>query len=184
MLPIASIQAFMNADKYLLNYGSRAVSNLRNQSGNASNLFGTMLATLESESPKEKRNEHAQPLTDHDIRLEAGNLIVAGSDTTAVTMTYLVWSVLKRPALQRRLEEEVATLPEQFDDAVLEKLPLLDAVINETLRLYGAAPGGLPRSVPKGGVTLSGHFIPEDFVVETQAYTLHRNPDIFPDPFT
>ncbi|KAF7549664.1 hypothetical protein G7Z17_g6221 [Cylindrodendrum hubeiense] len=180
-LPIPSIQAFVNANEYLYSYGSRAVTNLRNQSGNAANLFGTMLATLESEISSEKGSSLV-PLTDHQVQLEAGNLILAGSDTTAVTLTYLVWAVLKNPDLQRRLEEEVAGLPERFDDLTAEKLPLLEAVINETLRLYGAAPGGLPRSVPKGGATLSGYYIPEDFVVETQAYTIHRNANIFPDP--
>lgn len=170
----------MNANKYLYTYGARAVANLRNQSGNASNLFGTMLATLESEVSEKAAS--LVPLTDHQVQLEAGNLIVAGSDTTSVTLTYLIWAVLQRPDLQRRLEEEVSGLPERFDDAAVEKLPLLEAVVNETLRLHGAAPGGLPRSVPKGGATLGGHYIPEDFVVETQAYTLHRNADIFPDP--
>ncbi|KPM43042.1 hypothetical protein AK830_g3506 [Neonectria ditissima] len=180
-LPIAGIKKSITANEYLYSYGSRAVANLRNQSGNAANLFGTMLATLDGDFSAEKDSK-VQPLTDHQVQVEAGNLILAGSDTTAVTLTYLVWAVLKQPDLQRRLEEEVANLPELFDDAALEKLQLLDAVINETLRLYGAAPGGLPRSVPKGGVTLSGYYIPEDFVVETQAYTLHRNAGIFPDP--
>ncbi|KAH6991261.1 cytochrome P450 [Ilyonectria sp. MPI-CAGE-AT-0026] len=179
-LPIPSIRALINANEYLYNYGARAVANLRNQSGNASNLFGTMLATLESEVSEKAAS--LVPLTDHQVQLEAGNLIVAGSDTTSVTLTYLIWAVLRRPDLQRRLEEEVSGLPERFDDAAVEKLPLLEAVISETLRLYGAAPGGLPRSVPKGGATLCGQYIPEDFVVETQAYTLHRNADIFPDP--
>ncbi|KAH7122185.1 cytochrome P450 [Dactylonectria estremocensis] len=180
-LPIPSIQVFVRSGEYLYRYGARAVTNLRNQSGNAANLFGTMLATLESEISSQKATSLV-PLTDHQVQTEAGNLILAGSDTTAVSLTYLVWAVLKNPDLQRRLEDEVAGLPERFDDAVLEKLPLLEAVINETLRLYGAAPGGLPRSVPKGGATLGGYYIPEDFVVETQAYTLHRNADIFPDP--
>jgi cytochrome P450 len=36
-------------------------------------------------------------LTDDDIRKEASNFILAGADTTAITLTYLVWAVLKRP---------------------------------------------------------------------------------------
>lgn len=50
-----------------------------------------------------------------------------------------------------------------YSDAQLEKLPYLNCVIDEALRLYGAAPGSLPRSAPKGGFTLpSGYFIPEN----------------------
>lgn len=38
--------------------------------------------------------------------------------------------------------------------------PLLNAVIMEALRLYGAAPGGLPRDTPESGAMSSGYFIP------------------------
>ncbi|KAI0020422.1 hypothetical protein F4780DRAFT_371994 [Xylariomycetidae sp. FL0641] len=58
------------------------------------------------------------------VRLEAPNLVLAGADTTSVTLTDLVWAVLKRPALQRRLEEELAGLRPDFRDAELEALPL------------------------------------------------------------
>ncbi|KAI3532263.1 cytochrome P450 [Colletotrichum filicis] len=85
-----------------------------------------------------------------------------------------------------KLQSEATNLivagDDEITDAVLEKLPLLNAVIEETLRVYGAVAGNLPRSVPPGGVTLGGFFIPGGIVVETQAYTLHRNPNVFPDP--
>lgn len=87
-----------------------------------------------------------------DVELEAIALLVAGTDTTAVTLTYLVWAVLLRPDLQDQLEAEVATLPQNYTDSDVESLTLLNAVIHETLRLYGAVPGGLPRIVPEGGV--------------------------------
>ncbi|KAF9888504.1 hypothetical protein FE257_008611 [Aspergillus nanangensis] len=176
-IPIQSIQAIVNGDAYLQDYGRRAVSNLRRQSGNAANLFGTMLnSSIAGESDMQ------DSLSDRSICLEAGNLIVAGSDTTAVTLTYLTWAVLKKPELQLKLEAEVATLNEDFEDADVERLPLVAAVIEETLRLYGAAPGSLPRTVPSGGSTLAGYFIPEGYSIETQAYTLHRDPNIFANP--
>lgn len=40
-------------------------------------------------------------------------------------------------------------------------LPLLDAIINEALRLHPAAPASLPRETPSGGRTLNGVYIPE-----------------------
>ncbi|KAJ9165730.1 Cytochrome P450 [Coniochaeta hoffmannii] len=174
LIPLESIQTVMKADDYLFEYGGKAVTNLRKQGGNGQNIFGNMLAACDG--------DEKQQLTDMSIRLEAGNLIVAGSDTTAITLTYLVWTVLKRPDLQRRVEAELGALDPAFGDAELERLPLLNAVIEEVLRLYGAAPGALPRTVPPGGVTFCGYFIPEGTVVETQAYTLHRNPSVFPNP--
>ncbi|CAK7226987.1 hypothetical protein SBRCBS47491_006416 [Sporothrix bragantina] len=184
MLPIPSIRVFINADKYVMHYGKKAVNNLRSGNSSSRNLFSTILAA--SDNIKEGDQTY---LSDQSIQLEAGNLIVAGSDTTSITITYLVWAVLKRPELQRRLEAEVAALPGMtadgnpgFTSADLERLPLLNAVIDESLRLYGAAPGSLPRSVPPGGATLCGYALPGGTVVETQAYTLHRDARVFPDP--
>ncbi|KAI0121149.1 cytochrome P450, partial [Xylariales sp. AK1849] len=173
-IPVERIQQVMWADEIIFEHGGKAVTNLRQNRG-SQNLFSQMLAESES--------QEKQSLSDLSVRLEASNLIVAGSDTTAMTLTYLVWAVLKRPDLQSRVEEEVAKLNSAFGDAELEGLPLLNAVIDETLRLYCAVPGSLPRAVPKGGATLGGHFIPADTVVCTQAYTFHRDENVFPDPF-
>ncbi|GKT52221.1 putative sterigmatocystin biosynthesis P450 monooxygenase stcF [Colletotrichum spaethianum] len=172
-LPVKSIQSVLGAQKVVDSHAGRAAANLR-QNGHSANLFGNMLAESEAGEKSD--------LTEDKVQAEAGNFIIAGSDTTSVSLTYLVWAVLKRPGLQIRLEEELAGIPDDFDDASLERLPLLNAVIDETLRLYGAAPGNLPRSVPPNGATLGGYFIPGGTVVETQAYTLHRHPDVYHDP--
>lgn len=172
-LPIASLKSMFLPKDYLSTYGRRAITNARATSASSRNIFAGIIAESEKGSTS---------LTEEDVVTEATNLIVAGSDTTAVTLTYLVWTTLSNPKLQRELEEEVAHLDEEYDDATLEKLPLLNATIKETLRLYGAAPGSLPRSVPAGGATLANCFIPEGTTVSTQSYTIHRDEDIFPDP--
>lgn len=162
------------ADDVVFDHGALAIRNMRSGQGNNMNLFGQMLAAGD--------DYEKAALTDKAIREEAGNLIVAGSDTTAVTLTYLVWAVLRDPALQARLEEEIASLSDQLDTAELENAPLLNSVIEETLRLYGAAPGALPRMVPSQGMIVAGHRLPGGTEVSTQAYTLHRDSRIFPEP--
>ncbi|RYO67069.1 putative sterigmatocystin biosynthesis P450 monooxygenase [Alternaria arborescens] len=174
LIPLKRIQTMVTTDDVVYGYGRRAIENMRNRNGNAMNLFGQMLAACE--------NNEKVSLTDKDIREEAGNLIVAGSDTSAVTLTYLVWAVLKQPDLQTRLEDEIAHLSDELTKEELENAPLLNSVIEETLRLYGAAPGALPRTVPKQGTTIGGYHIPGGAVVSTQAYTNHRDPSAFADP--
>ncbi|PLB40662.1 cytochrome P450 [Aspergillus candidus] len=120
-------------------------------------------------------------LSDRSIIDEAISFIIAGSDTTANTMTYLVWSVCRDEAIRARLLQELATLPEAFDDHHLRRLVYLGQVINETLRLFSGVPSGLPR-VSAQDVTLAGVWIPAGTVITTQAYTLHRDPDVFPAP--
>nr|XP_036577843.1 cytochrome p450 [Colletotrichum truncatum]KAF6784938.1 cytochrome p450 [Colletotrichum truncatum] len=173
--PFKSSAGAPDAQKVFRVYGKRAVANAFKNSRDRPNLFARMIdASMAREM--EWLNEGV-------IEAEANSMIIGGSDTTSVTQTYLVWAVLKRPDLREALEEEVDGLEPGFDDAALEKLPLLNAVIDETLRLYGGAPGHLARIVPPKGATVGGYFIPSNYTVETQAYTLHRNPEVWPDPY-
>ncbi|KAJ5446577.1 Cytochrome P450 [Penicillium cf. griseofulvum] len=172
-IPIASLRAAFRASDYLASYGRRAVTNARMTSESSRNIISGMIHASEKSDTG---------LSELDVVIEAGHLIVAGSDTTAVTLTYLVYAVLSQPQLQTDLEDEVQGLAEGYDDATLENLPLLNAVIKETLRLYGAASGSLPRDIPEGGAMLAGHYIPEGFTVSTQSYTIHRDPEIYPNP--
>ena len=121
-------------------------------------------------------------LPDKEIRTEAVAYIIAGSDTTANTLTYLLWSVCRDDKIKEALTTELLGLPDDFSDHHLKELPYLNQVIDETLRLYSAAPSGLPRAVPPGGAQLSGYFLPSGATVCTQAYSLHRDPDVFPSP--
>ncbi|KAL2860830.1 cytochrome P450 [Aspergillus lucknowensis] len=172
-LPIPSVRSFFRPNECLTAYGKRAVTNSRANSASSRNIFSGLVY----------ESEKADGLTETDVVTEAANLIVAGSDTTGITLTYLVWAVLSHPStLQRDLEDELSSLEDSYDDAALETLPLLNAVIKETLRLYGAAPGSLPRSVPEGGASFLGYFIPGGMTVSTQSYTLHRDRELFPDP--
>jgi cytochrome P450 len=121
-------------------------------------------------------------LTVGDIRQEAQAYIVAGSDTTAVTMTYLSYAVSNDSRVREKLVTELMSLAEPITDKSLRDLPYLNLVIAETLRLYTAVPLGLPRSVPPEGAKFCGYQLPADITVSTQSYSLHRDPSIFPDP--
>ena len=170
-VPIPAIQSIFCPNDVLYEHGRKYLDSIK-ASETSSNIFSNIAAEAEA----------GEKLSMDDVHLEASGLIVAGTDTTSTTLTYLVWAVLSQSALQRELETEVAGLSEDYGDTDLEKLPLLNAVIEETLRLYGAAPAGLPRSVPPGGVTIDDQVIPAGTTVTTQAYTYHRDPALFPRP--
>jgi cytochrome P450 len=174
-VPISAIQEMFNANDFILKGASRAVKMARSRTGE-SNIFAKIIEDCEKEGEGH--------MDDMDVRIEAMNIIIAGTDTTGVTLTYLTWAVLQRPQLQAALEAETASLKEGFTERDLINLPLLNATIEETLRLYGAAPSSLPRVVPQGGTRFAGHYIPQGVTVDTQAYTFHRDPQIWSDPLT
>ncbi|KAJ9130836.1 Cytochrome P450 [Pleurostoma richardsiae] len=171
-IPLKIVQNLTNADDMVQHYAEQTVRRIKQNPLGRTHVFSRLVAEWEK----------GGGLTEYDLAFEASGFIVAGSGTTAVTLTYLVWDVLSRPKVQEQLEEELAGLAQCYSDADLDSLPYLSAVIEETLRLHGAAPGALPRRTPKGGATLAGYYIPEDVTVCTQAYTLHRDSASYPEP--
>ncbi|KAL4944989.1 hypothetical protein BDV06DRAFT_219796 [Aspergillus oleicola] len=167
---VPQLQDVFYSQERMFAAGDHVVSQARevkSASGGPSNLF--------------KKALEAGSLTDTDIITDAGALLLAGSDPTAISLTFLLWCVLSRPEVQKQVEAEVAKLEGEVTDIACERLPILNAVIDESLRLYGAAPGCMPRSPPPGGATVGGYFIPDSAVVVTQNWSLQRNPNIWTD---
>ena len=172
-IPIPAIRRIHKTNERVSRQGWKAVENARQQDLRTSNIFTGIISQSE-------KNDGS--IREVDAATEAQGMIIAGSGTTAVTLTYLVWAVLRLPDVRQALEAECGKLPPDFMETDLEKLPTTNAVITETLRLYGAAPGDLPRIVPAGGATLGGYYVPEGLTVCTQAYSIHRDPNIFLNP--
>jgi cytochrome P450 len=128
------------------------------------------------------RVEVAAELLDHTL---------AGLDTSSITLTYLAWEV-SRPSnrhWQDLLRKEVLNLPQQlrWDARALDGLPILHAIIMETLRLHAPIPGQQPRVTPAvsegcSPTILCGYKLPTGVRVQAQAWSLHRNKDVFTDP--
>lgn len=95
---------------------------------------------------------------------EAMKLILTGLHTMAVTLTHPVSALLSQPHMHREIEE-LSSLRADSDETALEELHLLKAVIMETWRLYGAAPGALPRIIAEGGSTTSGYYLAQDITM-------------------
>ncbi|GKT76950.1 pisatin demethylase [Colletotrichum tofieldiae] len=132
---------------------------------------------------------------DHEsVRDIANSNIVAGSDTTGITLAAMLWYVYRKPDVLAALRQEIDdfTAQGQVSNPVTWKesqtMPYLQAVIMETLRMHPAVGVPLPRVVPKGGVELSGVFFPENFtdekksVVGCSAWALHYNPKVTTAP--
>ena len=82
--------------------------------------------------------------------------------------------------VQQKLQRELDEALGNDDDPVstfeqVKRLPYLEAVINESLRLHSTSGIGLPRIVPEGGLTVCGRFFPEGTVLSVPSYTIHRD---------
>ena len=177
VLPLPNKTSSGDIQKALARYTMESLQRHRNIYDKESNTPSTLFSKM-------YQAEDDDTLTPKEMLHNAQAYIVAGSDTTANTMTYLVWAVCKHPDIRKRLVSELKKLPVDFGFDQLKTLPYLNQVIQETLRMYGAAPAQLRREVPAGGVKIGGHWLPGGATAGTQAYTLHRNPAVFTDPLS
>ncbi|EGN93432.1 hypothetical protein SERLA73DRAFT_115875, partial [Serpula lacrymans var. lacrymans S7.3] len=76
--------------------------------------------------------------------------------------------------LQAELDSVFADRSGHLDPTALSGLNLLNAIINETLRL--SSPFFLPRIVPSGGFVLDGRHIPGGTTVAIATHSLHTSP--------
>ncbi|GME65035.1 Cytochrome P450 [Neofusicoccum parvum] len=119
---------------------------------------------------------------------EAQALMFAGADTVGNALMVGSFHLLRQPGEYERLKEELrATWPVVEGGPApgareLERLPYLDAVIKEALRMSSGVVAGLLRVVPEEGATIAGTSVPGGTVVSCSSIFVHFNPDIFPDP--
>ncbi|KAL5335406.1 cytochrome P450 [Aspergillus crustosus] len=109
-------------------------------------------------------------------------LAVAGSETTATTLTGTIGYLVNEPEILGNLEKEIRetfmSLADITIDAV-QNLPYLNGVLHEGLRLCTPVPWVGGRFVPEGGETVCGYWLPGGTLISVQSYTINRDPNLF-----
>lgn len=141
-----------------------------------------------------KKNE----LGDVDTRLMVASEILdhlaAGFDTSAITLTFMIYQLSICGGMQNLLQRELRALsprlkasssPHLPDPKTLDALPVLHAIVLETLRLNPAIPGPQPRYTPPQGCQLGPnreYFVPGGVRVSASAGLLHKNEEVYYNP--
>lgn len=118
--------------------------------------------------------------------------LAAGFDTSGITLVYVVHELSRHLHIQKRLQDELQSLSPRLtpssspilpDPKIVDALPVLHAVIWETLRLHSAIPGPQPRFTPPQGCQLGPeeepYFVPGGVRVSASAGILHANEDVY-----
>lgn len=130
--------------------------------------------------------ENPEKVTPYHVFMMGQSNIIAGSDTTAISLSSILYYLLKYPEALKKLRGEIEDseiqignkdLPVTFKQS--QAMPYLQAVMKEALRMHPAT--GLPlwRVVPKGGAKISGRFFPSGTVIGVNSWTAHYNENVF-----
>jgi cytochrome P450 len=145
---------------------------LRRQENNPHNtdILSTLLTSVD---------EQGQGMTNQELRDELMLMLVAGHDTTALAMTWVLYWLHRHPDIKTKLLTELQENDLQ-DGASIFKLPYLTAVCNETLRIYPVGMLTFPRQVT-ADTELLGYKLPKDTVVVGCIYLTHHREDLYPE---
>ncbi len=138
-------------------------------------MLGLLLAARDAE-------DVADRLSDSEVADQAMLFLLAGHDTTSVTLACTLLQLALSPEWQAILHEEIDTTlggrPPTATD--VDRLPWTGRVVREIMRLYPAA-HGMARST-LGDEVLDGYRIPAGSWIEVSAWGVHHSPAVWTDP--
>ena len=137
-------------------------------------LFDALLAARDPET--------GAAFSQAQLRDQMATMIVAGHETTALTLFWSLYLLASAPAEQSRLAQEVRDIDLSIEaaGAALPKLPYTRAVVNEVLRLYPPA-----AAIARGSVAtdyVAGATIPGGSLIMISPWVLHRHANLWSDP--
>ncbi|XP_031109593.1 cytochrome P450 CYP82D47-like [Ipomoea triloba] len=119
------------------------------------------------------------------IKATCLNMLVAGSDATAVTLTWALSLLLNNPTVLDKVQEELDTQigrDRKVNESDIKNLVFLQAVIKETFRLYPPGPVNGLRSSLKDCILSQGYHVPAGTRLMINIWKIHRDESIWPEP--
>ncbi|KAJ8773250.1 hypothetical protein K2173_028427 [Erythroxylum novogranatense] len=122
--------------------------------------------------------------TDEIIRGMMQVMLSAGTDTSAATMEWTLSVLLNNPEALLKAQKQIDTQVGQsklIEESDLPKLPYLDAILKETLRMYPVAPLLVPHESSEE-CTIGGFRVPRGTMLLVNLWAIHNDPNLWEDP--
>ncbi|MED6192224.1 hypothetical protein PIB30_008097 [Stylosanthes scabra] len=130
-----------------------------------------------------QQQSHPEYYTDQIIKGLIQVMLLAGTDTSSVTLEWAMSNLLNQPEIIKRARKEI---DEQIgEDRLIEepdisKLNYLQNIVYETLRLHPAAPLLVPH-LSSEDCTIERYKVPQNTMVMVNAWAIHRDPKVWGD---
>jgi cytochrome P450 len=121
-------------------------------------------------------------MTDQELIDQLNTLLIAGHETTSVTLSWAMYWLFRTPMVLTRLREEVEALGPRPEPEAYTKLPYLNAVVKETLRIRPVVTEVL-RTLNQPFKLLNIDLEP-GMTMSPSVSLLHADPEIYPEPDT
>ncbi|RWR90886.1 putative Cytochrome P450 [Cinnamomum micranthum f. kanehirae] len=128
--------------------------------------------------------DHASEINSPHIKPQIMELLMAGGDTTSVSLEWIMAELVCNPNVMSKARSEIKDivgLGREVEESDIARLPYLQAIIKETLRLHPTAPLLIPHKA-ETSVEIGGYTVPKNTQVSVTAWAIGRDPKIWEDP--
>ncbi|KAJ0804701.1 putative isoflavone 2'-hydroxylase [Helianthus annuus] len=163
------------SDRFIQNLIEKYKSKRSGLKGNAMKFIDAMLSLQESEP---------EYYTDDVIKSNILILLLAGTDTSSVTIEWALSLLLNHPNVLKKARAQIDEFvgnKRLVQETDLPNLPYIQCIINETLRLFPAIPLLIPHE-PSEDCTIGGFDVARGTMVLVNAWAIHRDPMAWDDP--
>ncbi|BFG31490.1 hypothetical protein CerSpe_177640 [Prunus speciosa] len=133
---------------------------------------------------KEEGGDSKTPLTMTHLKALLMDMMLGGTDTSSNTAEFAFAETMNKPAVMGKAKQELDDVVGKdsiVQETHISKLPYLQAVVKETLRLHPILPLLIPHC-PSETCTVGGYTIPKGSRVLVNAWAIHRDPSNWEDP--
>lgn len=127
------------------------------------------------------KDETGKTLTNAELKDELLTLLFAGHETTATMMAWAFYEILRHPSVLQKLSEELEHKGKNLEPLEIAKLPYLNAVCQEVLRMYPVLPIIFPR-ITKIAMKIMGYQFEPETRLTPSIYLVHYREDLYPEP--
>jgi len=124
------------------------------------------------------KDKNGESMTCEELRDELITLLIVGHETTATAIVWALYWIHKIPRVKEKLLLEINSLGKFFKPSNVLQLPYLNAVCNETLRIYPLRMLTFPRVV-ENRISLCGYELEPGTVVTGCIYLVHQREDLY-----
>ncbi len=172
-LPLPALVRVKRAVRELDEIVNRIIRQRRTGGEDTGDLLSMLMAA---------RDEDGITMTDRQLRDEIMTFLLAGHETTAVSLSWTWYLLSQHPEAAQKLRQELDDVlggrTPQLED--LARLPYTDKVVKESMRLYPPA-WSLARTTEKE-IEIAGYRLPVGANVVMSPWILHRDPRFFEHP--
>ena len=173
LLPTADNQRYRRAARQLDNIVYGLIRQRRSNRRIGDDLLSALLLA---------RDEGGRGMTDEQVRDEVMTLLLAGHETTAVSLSWTWYLLAQHPEVEKELWSELRGVLNGRSPRIqdLPNLPYTERVVKEAMRLYPPAWAIVRKSV--GDCEIGGYRVPAGATLLMSQWVTHRDPRYYDQP--